>query len=186
MLPIIVINLFIGFVGRGFIDNAAHLGGLLAGAALAVAVDYRRPGERGGIATIWKVLQATSLIIVVLSFYKIVRNFSRPVPPSAQQLAQARQQNRLNFVLAMSLLQEQVSRVIHNNDTSEMEAVSQRVVQTPAPDSRAAELRDRLMDILKRYTAAAGNREQLEKLNAEYLAWQKDYQEWFEGVTNGD
>jgi hypothetical protein len=186
MLPIIVINLFIGFVGRGFIDNAAHLGGLLAGAGLAVAVDYRRPGERGGIATIWKVLQATSLIIVVLSFYKIVRNFNRPVPPSAQQLAQARQQARLNFVLAMNLLQEQVSRVIHNNDASEMEVVSQRVVQTPAPDSRAAELRDRLMDILKRYTAAAGNREQLEKLNAEYLAWQKDYEEWFEGVTNGD
>jgi rhomboid protease GluP len=50
MLPIIVINLVIGFVGRGFIDNAAHLGGLLSGAALALAVDYRRPGERAGVA----------------------------------------------------------------------------------------------------------------------------------------
>ena len=28
MLPIIVINLIIGYLGRGFIDNAAHLGGL--------------------------------------------------------------------------------------------------------------------------------------------------------------
>ena len=29
LLPMIIINLFIGYLGRGFIDNAAHLGGLL-------------------------------------------------------------------------------------------------------------------------------------------------------------
>jgi hypothetical protein len=46
MLPIIFINLFIGFVGRDFIGNSAHLGGLFAGAALAVFVDYRRPNAR--------------------------------------------------------------------------------------------------------------------------------------------
>jgi hypothetical protein len=127
-----------------------------------------------------------SLIVVVLSFYKVVRNFNRPVPPSVQQLAQARLQAKLNFVNAMNLLQEQVSRVFHNKDLSEVEIVSQRVGQTPPPDSRAAELRDRLMDILTRLTAAGGNREQLEKLNAEYQTWQKDYEEWFKGVTNGD
>ena len=32
LLPMILINLFIGYVLRGFIDNAAHLGGLLSGA----------------------------------------------------------------------------------------------------------------------------------------------------------
>ena len=186
MIPIIAINLFIGFVGRGFIDNAAHLGGLLSGAALALAVDYRRPGERAGIATIWQILRAVSLILVVLSFYKVVRNFNRGVPPSPQQMTHARSQARLNFVNSMNLLQEQVSLVLHNNDASQVAIVSQVVTQTPAPDSRAAELRDRLMDILKRMTAAGGNREQLEKLNAEYQAWQKDYEAWFKGATNGD
>jgi membrane associated rhomboid family serine protease len=186
MLPIIVINLVIGFVGRGFIDNAAHLGGLLAGAALALAVGYRRPGERSSIATIWKVLRAVSLIVVVLSFYKVVRNFNRPVPPSAQQLADARLQTRLNFVLAMDLLQDQVTRLVHNKDATEVEAVVQRALQTPAPDSRAAELRDRLMDILTRSAAARGNPQQLEKLDAEYQAWEKDYEEWFKGARNGD
>ena len=186
MLPIIVINLVIGFVGRGFIDNAAHLGGLLSGAVLALAVEYRRPGERASIATIWKVLRAVSLIVVVLSFYKVVRNFNRTVPPSAQQLAHARLQARLNFVYAMNLLQEQVSRVLHNKDMSEVEVVSQRVVQTPPPDSRAAELRDRLMDILMRSAVASNSREQLQKLDVEYQTWQKDYEEWFKGATNGD
>jgi hypothetical protein len=181
MLPIIVINLVIGFVGRGFIDNAAHLGGLLSGAALALAVDYRRPGERAGVATTWKVLRAVALIVVVLGFYKVVRNFNRTVPLSTQQI----QQTRLNFVHSMNLLQEQVARVLHNNDLSEVEVVAQQAVQTPPPDSRAAELRNRLMDILVRSTGAAGDREQLEKLNAEYQTWQKDYDEWFKGATNG-
>jgi len=186
MLPIIVINLVIGFVGRGFIDNAAHLGGLLSGAALALAVDYRRPGERSGITTMWQVLRALSLIVVVLSFYKVVRNFNRPVPPSAQQLAMARQQTKLNFIHTMHLLQEQVSRALHDKDLGEVEVVSQRVMQTPAPDSRAAELRDRLMEILTRLTAAGPNRERREELNGEYQQWQKDYEEWFKGATNGD
>jgi rhomboid protease GluP len=44
MLPIIVINLFIGFVGRGFIDNAAHLGGCFPCAALALAVELSPSG----------------------------------------------------------------------------------------------------------------------------------------------
>src|SRR5438270_9783107 len=57
MLPIIMINLFIGYLGRGFIDNAAHLGGLLSGAGLALVVQYRRPGEHGAIAATWRVLQ---------------------------------------------------------------------------------------------------------------------------------
>ncbi len=185
MLPIIVINLVIGFIGRGFIDNAAHLGGLAAGAALALAVEYRRPGERSSITTMWQVLRAMSLIVVVLSFYKVVRNFNRPVPPSTQQLVHARLQTRLNFVNTMNLVQEQVSRVLHNKDLSEVEIVSQRVALTPAPDSRAAELRDRLMDILTRstrLTGAGGNLPQLEKLNAEYQTWQKDYQEWSKGA----
>jgi hypothetical protein len=186
MLPIIVINLVIGFVGRGFIDNAAHLGGLLAGAALALAVEYRRPGERSSITTMWKVLRAMSLIVVVLSFYKVVRNFNRPVPPSAQQLAHAQSQMRLNFVLAMNLLQEQVSRVLHNKDLGEVEVVSQRVMQTPSPDSRATELRDRLMDILTRLTATGGNQERVQELNAQFQTWQKDYEEWFKGATNGN
>lgn len=187
MLPIIVINLFIGFVGRGLIDNAAHLGGLLAGAALAVAVEYRRPGERAGIATIWRVLQAAALIVVVLSFYKVARNFNHAVPPSAQQLAETRMQTRLNFVHAMNLLQEQVERVIHNNDTSEVEIVSQRAVQTPPPDSHAAELRDRLLVILSKMATATIDRKPIDRsLLEESEAWKQDYAAWLKGATNGD
>ena len=183
MLPIIVINLFVGYLGRGFIDNAAHVGGLVTGAALALAAEYRRPGDRTSVSIVWRVLQAASLVIVVAAFYKVVRNFQRPVPPSPQQILQARQQALLNFISGMSMLQEQVSRVIHNNDASQVEAVTQTVSQRPAPDPRAAELRDRLLVILSKVVEASNKGERMDQsLTEERKTWEEDYINWVKGA----
>src|SRR5690349_8028552 len=118
LLPIIFINLFIGFVGRSFIGNSAHLAGLFSGAALALFVDYRRPGARMSITTAWRVLQVLSLAVIVVGGYKAIRNFNRP----ARALAQASQSPQalifVNYVSAMNLVQEKVSAVIHNHDLS--------------------------------------------------------------------
>jgi len=75
MLPVILLNLGIGFVGRGFIDNAAHLGGLLSGAALAAVVSYKRPGESPGITFAWRAGQILALVVVVVSFLFVARDF---------------------------------------------------------------------------------------------------------------
>jgi rhomboid protease GluP len=188
MLPIIIINLFIGFIGRGFIDNAAHLGGLLSGAALALAVEYRRPGARTSVAVAWRVLQAAALVIVVAGFYKVVRNFNRPIPQSPQQIAQARQQTFLNFIGVMHVLQEQVSRVMNNKDVSEVESITRTVMETPAPDARAAELRDRLVAILSELASMVKEGKQMDQpLIEERTTWEKDYFEWFKGAQqNGN
>ncbi len=183
MVPIIAVNLVIGFLGRGFIDNAAHLGGLAAGAALALAAEYRRPGDRTSVSIVWRVLQAASLVIVVAGFYKVVRNFNRSVPPSAQQIQHARQQGFFNFVAGLHSLQEQLARVIHYGDTSQVEAVTQMVMLRPAPDARAAELRDRLIGIVSQAARASNNRQPLDQnLTAEIKTWQEDYMEWFKGA----
>jgi rhomboid protease GluP len=183
MLPIIVINLFIGYLGRGFIDNAAHLGGLVTGTVLALAAEYRRPGDRTSVSIVWRVLQALSLVIVVSAFYKVVRNFNRPVPPSPQQIANARQQTFLSFVGAMNSLQEQVSRIIHDNDVSQVETVSQSVMQRPAPDARAAELRDQLVVILSKLVEASNKGKGVDQsLTEELQTWHEDYSEWFKGA----
>src|SRR5436189_3428681 len=44
VLPVIVLNLIIGFTVK-VVDNSAHIGGLLAGAALAALVPFQKPGE---------------------------------------------------------------------------------------------------------------------------------------------
>jgi membrane associated rhomboid family serine protease len=183
MLPIIVINLVIGYLGRGFIDNAAHLGGLVTGAALAMASEYRRPGDRTSVSIVWRVLQAASLVIVVASFYKVVRNFNRSVPPSPAHVAHMRQQEFFNFVGGLHSAQEQLAQVINDSDTSQVEAVTQMVTQRPAPDARAAELRDRLTLILARVAQASNNRQPMDQnLTAEIKTWQEDYMKWFKGA----
>jgi rhomboid protease GluP len=194
MLPIILINLFIGFVGRGFIDNAAHLGGLFSGAALALAVDYRRPGARASITNAWRAFQILALAIVVLGFYKVARNFNHPISTAVHISPNSRSQVFLNYVHAMNQVQEKVTAVIHNHDLSDVAAVTQTAMQAPAPDERATELRNQLLAILSKLagavseaspTPAAGPRRPQvdEKLLDEWDQWKKDYDSWFKGAA---
>jgi len=190
LLPIIFINLFIGFVGRSFIGNAAHLAGLFAGAALALVIDYRRPGARASVTTAWRVLQIVCLIVIAVSGYKVVRNFSRPIPALARSTPNANTLIFLNYVNAMNQVQEKVSAVIHNNDLSNLELVTQSAMQAPVPDARAAELRLRLLDIFARLASAAAAvspppestpaRPPVldQKLVDEYTNWRKEYDVW--------
>jgi len=80
MLPTIVINLFIGYVGRGLIDNAAHLGGLLAGMALALLVDYKRLDAPPRVAYAWHFAQVGCLAFVAAGFVAVGLNFDAPPP----------------------------------------------------------------------------------------------------------
>jgi rhomboid protease GluP len=75
MLPVILLNLGIGFLGRGIIDNAAHLGGLLSGAAIASLVSYKRPGTPTSVTIAWRVLQIAALVLVAVCFFMVVRHF---------------------------------------------------------------------------------------------------------------
>src|SRR5262245_6725190 len=68
VLPVIVINLFIGFT-IPFIDNSAHIGGLLTGAALALIIPYIAPGRER--------VSKTGLLIVAVCVAVIVYCFAR-------------------------------------------------------------------------------------------------------------
>lgn len=186
LLPIILINLFIGFIGRSFIGNSAHLAGLFSGAALALFVDYRRPGVRASITTIWRVLQVISLALIVVAGYKVVRNFNRPV--LARNVPTPNNGRFRDYVGAMNQVQEKVTAVIHNNDLSDVQAVTQRAMQVAVPDARAGELRSRLLVILQNMTTAAAAATPADgprrppkldqKLVDEYSQWKKEYEEW--------
>jgi hypothetical protein len=57
------------------VDNYAHVGGLVAGAILALLVPYKRPGEKS-TAFIWRGLEIACLIIIATALVLAFRNFS--------------------------------------------------------------------------------------------------------------
>jgi membrane associated rhomboid family serine protease len=75
VLPVIVINLIIGFTIPA-IDNAAHIGGLIAGALLASVVSFERPGSLPDPTM--KFVQSVVILVVAASFYPVVTNYEGP------------------------------------------------------------------------------------------------------------
>jgi membrane associated rhomboid family serine protease len=75
VLPVILINLIIGFTIPG-IDNSAHIAGLLAGAALAAVLPFQRPGEE--TPSIYTAFQFVLLAIVAVSFFEVARHYDGP------------------------------------------------------------------------------------------------------------
>ncbi|MGH9766893.1 MAG: rhomboid family intramembrane serine protease, partial [Blastocatellia bacterium] len=78
VLPVIVINLFIGF-SIPFIDNSAHVGGLLTGAALTLIIPYIAPGRER--------VSKTGLLVTALCVAVIVYCFARAYRTSGEHLA---------------------------------------------------------------------------------------------------
>lgn len=76
IIPVILINLAFGFSVR-IVDNAAHIGGLISGIALALAIPYQRPNERE-TAKVWRVIQIIGLAAIFISFVSAFRNYNGP------------------------------------------------------------------------------------------------------------
>jgi rhomboid protease GluP len=197
LLPVIFINLAIGFLGRSFIGNAAHLGGLFAGGALALFIDYRRPGARAGVNVAWRVLQVLLVALIALGAYKVVRNFHRPLPVQQVQVTPGELNKAvfLSYLSAMNRLQEKTAAVIYKNDLSDLEPTTEQALHAPVPDQRALELRTTLLVILSKLAAAAASASpspknspqqppQLDqKLIDEFNQWQKEYNVWVKGAA---
>jgi len=189
MLPVILINLAIGFLGSGFIDNAAHLGGLVAGAALGTLVHYRRPGQGATVAVAWRVLQVAALLLVALSFYKVGGQVSRLAAQQAVARTVVKNQNLLNYREAMTQAQEALSAVIYDQDMSMLQVSLQKLQATPAPDPKADELRHRLLELLMKAgsqvpspspgnTGAAAALKARQDLLNQLTVWTNDYNNW--------
>jgi rhomboid protease GluP len=200
LLPMIVLNLFIGYVLRGFIDNAAHLGGMFSGAVLALVVDYRRPGERSGVALTWRVLQIAAIALVAVSFLKTVQHFRDPWPPElVSPVAQPKgPQNPayLHYAKAMNDAQEAFVVAVKDKNSSNIDAAVKNLDVAPSLDAKADELRQRLKALLLRAketqptpaaSPAAGKNKTVpaNQLTQEFSAWRKEYNQWLKtGARN--
>ncbi len=75
VLPVILINLAIGYFVP-MIDLSAHIGGLLAGMALAAVVPFQRPGTR--TPAVFSGIQIALFAVVLASFYEVAAHYDGP------------------------------------------------------------------------------------------------------------
>jgi membrane associated rhomboid family serine protease len=75
VLPVIVVNLIIGFTIPA-IDNSAHIGGLLAGALLAGMVPFQKPGAE--TSDIFRSLQIILLAFLAVCAYEVAAHYDGP------------------------------------------------------------------------------------------------------------
>lgn len=197
LLPMIILNLFIGYVGRGLIDNAAHLGGLLAGAFLALLVDYRRPGERSGMAITWRVLQIACLALVAVGFIKTAQHLKDALPDyllqqkrqmeagAPQSAAPEPIRDFVAYAKAMNEAQEALNLAHSRGDVSKIETAIRNLEAAPQLDATADDLRKQLAGFLVRArtieTETSDADKKLEAKNVmttEFLEWIKAYRSW--------
>jgi rhomboid protease GluP len=189
MLPIIMINLFIGYLGRGFIDNAAHMGGLLSGSLLALAVNYRRPGERSGVAVVWQTLKGLCLVLVAISFLMAYRH--APVLRASPVLVQGDENQAakfLSYAKVMNEAQEAFYYALQDHDTSRLDKTLKEIDGAPQLDAKSDELRQSLKTLLTEAKSISGNnetklsakaiQEKQHALTRQFLAWSQDYGTW--------
>ncbi len=199
LLPMILMNLFIGYVMRGFIDNAAHLGGLISGAVLALVIDYRRPGEKSGMAITWRVLQIAAIVLVALSFAMTARHFRDPLPEGLinqpEQATDPNTQKFVNWAQGMNAAQEAFYQAVQSQDPGKIDDAIKALESAPALDPQADDLRERMKGFLVRakemnaggkQTANSATRQsqpELHQLTLDFVSWSKEYNQWLK--TNG-
>jgi rhomboid protease GluP len=191
MLPTIFINLFIGFLARRYIDNAAHLGGFVSGAVLALVVGYKRPGARAGSTIFWRLLQTAALALVVVSFFMVWRHYDG-LPPSVSALQKGLtggwQKDASAFLDALSDGQKAFLTGLKDNDAKDAEAAINKLNNAPHLDDQADGLRNELKELIVRARsfinlseAEQKTREsqaQLKQLLTDFKSWKEKYRQW--------
>ena len=194
MLPIIGINLFIGYLGRGVIDNAAHLGGLVSGALLALAVDFRRPGQKAVVATAWRVLQVAAIALVAISFIKVAQHFRDPQPASiplqTAALVDEKTQKFVAYAGAIRDAPEALYAMLKDHDPTRGDAALKNLDAAPELDATANELKNKLKALLikakdietKRQANSPQSVRDTEaaerQVVLEFAEWNKQYTAW--------
>jgi membrane associated rhomboid family serine protease len=190
MLPMILMNLVIGYLGRGFIDNAAHLGGFFAGALAALFVGYKRPGARGAVAVFWHVLQVAALVLVAVCFLMVARTFPKEFLLDKESNTASEQEDQTDigaYLKAINDGERAFINAFNNGDLNGIDRTLEELKDALSPDETANSLRNNLISLLDRVRkpqapeqerGKAGALAEREKLKKDFEAWQENHIRW--------
>ena len=185
MLPTILLNFMIGFSVK-VIDNAAHIGGLIAGIALALFVDYQRPHQSATSHWIWRVLQVISLGVVVLSFGFAIANRNESFKGLGVESGSSAVPGLDLYVDSLNNGEKQFITALNASDTPGLDQAIKGLENAPDLDPKATRVRDDLKSLLIRVKdlnakARNGPPELLaerSQLASEYETWVQERADW--------
>lgn len=150
MLPTILINILIGYF-LPFIDNAAHMGGLAAGALLATVIGYKRIGPREAVAYLWHLLQVSALALVAVSFAFVAYNYNGATPEVENVTPRFTDPRTVNnYLQALSTAQNAFAQTATSGDVAPAEQGIALLRDAPTLDDQTIALRDELRGLLER------------------------------------
>jgi membrane associated rhomboid family serine protease len=198
VLPVIVINLFIGF-SIPFIDNSAHIGGLLTGAALTLVIPYIAPG-RERVSKLGLAIIAVCVVVVIYCFaqaYRANRShndfYSFPVGiNSVEEAMEGAMLRAFDSDLNSASGQERESAA------TKLAAAIEKLQNTRTHDAKSDQIRRDLLLIAQRQytllTSPALNKNEMESNQRDYQKVLKRLEDWVETegskygieMSNGD
>ena len=194
VLPVIVINLFIGF-SFPFIDNSAHVGGLITGATLTLLIPYIAPGRER--------VSRTGLLIIILCAAVIVYCFAQAYRTSGGHLAWrgAVVESYLDGINSAQKALSQSFRSILESATPQdkkaaigsLSGAIEKLQKTRTPDQQSEQIRLELLRIARKQQAlmtAPGGGGKIDEVLANYDDYEKTWsrlEEWVksEGSKRG-
>jgi membrane associated rhomboid family serine protease len=204
VLPVIFINLFIGFTIPG-IDNSAHIGGLLAGAVLAAVVPFQKPGAQ--TLPVFRTIQMGLLALIAICFFSVAKNYNGPhlsvsnlgrgllpaIPTmtngsSSQDFSEAINGARRSFVASTQALQtNQIDGLtaLRADTARSLDRLRKIPSLSAASDFLAARLirllqnqYQLMQEVQASRTVTFGAGRRLQQNAAEYEKWSRDFSQW--------
>ena len=204
VLPIIAINLAFGF-SVAIVDNAAHIGGLLAGIILAFTIPYMRPDEKRA-PIVWRALEVVCLLLILVSFVSAFRGYNGP----GLSVSKMTSRSESSVVRYSSQIEEadkllvqsfrSVSNALDSKNPADelsdaVNFVDQGIriaTETPRINAQSEQYRERLMDLLTKQKAiltemsqSTGMVRQIsldeQALIKQHNQFVSDYGEWWPG-----
>jgi membrane associated rhomboid family serine protease len=195
VLPAIAINLLIGFSLK-YVDNAAHIGGLLTGALLALVVPYISTNSSRRTTQLGLAVLALCVLVVLTSFALAYR---RSAPLMNRRFSQV-EKVLTNFESASDAMVKIFQAVDEKSDwkaapqdSLQLAAAADALEKSVAPDPKIEKLRLDTIRLLRQQQQVINQpsseslEQQLEPIGQEFLTLRKAYADWLktDGPTYG-